>query len=413
MLTQDSNTLTIKGRDLVYAIPESLIRTDDSSTITVIPANPAYWTGTRIAAIAAGYQNYRPLKFKVTYVPQCAVTQQGNVLAGTLWNTLPSMENLQQTLRTSPGGMLTQCYKTHTSDIKMKSNLQFNLFRIGGKFDQESNPFIYVAIARACTDANNHNIIPGYFYVDYTYTFKNPIGLTYAFYNSGLTNLDTKTLHYQNDAFVACYNDPQNGITPGMLIQIDYDSTDQPIYTYNDDIKQPPGDKPVWFFSNSTIGGQPSMKEKPRADIDFTILYNDVAARQAQPFTMTSNYMYVGLPSPPLIQDEYNYVWIFNTKTIDSQIAPLEIDNTLKRVVTVNPIFNWSYHDEDVMPTIQEYIDTVNYTAIKITPNPQLNDGYIVVELDLGKDVADEDRKNVQKRPRKEIILNKEEKKIK
>lgn len=45
-----NNTVRVSGADLVYAVPASLDATPYSTSgiFTVIPANPAYWTGTRI-----------------------------------------------------------------------------------------------------------------------------------------------------------------------------------------------------------------------------------------------------------------------------------------------------------------------------------------------------------------------------
>lgn len=249
--SQDGNSMTVKGRDLVYAIPDTLTTSQNTSIITVIPSNPCYWTGTRVAALASGYQNYRPLMFKVSYVPQCAVTQQGNVIAGTLWNTLPSPSNFQQTLRTSPGGMMTQCYKPATTAVTMRSNLQFNLFRCAGKFDQESNPFTYIALAIATVNENNQRIIPGYFYVDYAYTFKNPIGYSHVFFNSGMTTPQEQLdMDYENMALISCATTGTTAL--GALIQADV-VDNQLTYTYNETTVQLDPQQPVWYFCSSTL----------------------------------------------------------------------------------------------------------------------------------------------------------------
>lgn len=66
----------VVGRDLVTPIPNNVVGRDYLEQLfTVIPANPAYWTGTRISQLAPGYMQYRPLNFKWEYVPQVAVTQ--------------------------------------------------------------------------------------------------------------------------------------------------------------------------------------------------------------------------------------------------------------------------------------------------------------------------------------------------
>lgn len=258
VLRQSNNSMRIRGCDLVYKIPNTLNITT-SDVMTIIPANPAYWTGTRISAIAAGYQNYRPIKFQVTYVPHCAVTQQGNVLAGTLWSMSPSDENLQQTLKTSNGGMLTQCYVPKTTQVNLKSNLQFNLYRMGGKFDQESNPFIFIALAIATTDSNNNKIVPGYFYLNYEYELKNPIGNTVEYYNSMITH------KIQTDyANITCVNCSLNSPPIGSILQFDNGA-----FHYNDQIINLDADAYVWYFCNKVGVTQPNVKIIKTIDADL------------------------------------------------------------------------------------------------------------------------------------------------
>lgn len=262
VLSQSGNTMRVKGRDLVYSIPTSLSSENDCDIITVIPCNPAYWTGTRISAIASGYQNYRPLKFRITYVPQCAVTQQGNVLGGTLWSMSPNNENLQQTLRTSNGGMLTQCYKSKAITVQLKRNLQFNLFRTGGKFDQQSNPFIFMALSIACVDSNNNKIVPGYFYVTYEYELKNPIGNTISYVNSNLVKKSDQYNNYLNSAAVVCKS---SKISIGSILQVDDGK-----YFYNEEEKNLEENDFLWYFCNSSnqnnIAPEPEPEPIPEPD---------------------------------------------------------------------------------------------------------------------------------------------------
>lgn len=227
----------VEGCDLVYKIPDSLTAEyQNTSVISMIPSNPAYWNGTRIAAVASGYQNYRPQRFDVIYIPQCAVTQQGNVLGGTLWNQAPTDENLQQTLKTSNGGMLTQCYQKASSRIKLGTNLQYNLYRMGGPIDQESMPFIFIALGIATVNNSNQRIVPGYFYVRYSYIFKNPIGTGVQYSNSQLTTIEHKESYLLNA--VAYMMEPMrtsNGlqIPIGSKVDIEYNNNaENPGYNY-------------------------------------------------------------------------------------------------------------------------------------------------------------------------------------
>lgn len=256
VLSQTANSMRVRGRDLIYQIPDELIATSqDTPVITVIPCNPAYWTGTRISALAAGYQNYRPLSFTMNYIPQCAVTQQGNVIAGTLWNQSPSFNNLQQTLRTSNGGMLTQCYAKASSVITLKSNLQFNLYRMAGEFDQESNPFIFIALAIGCVDLSGKKINPGYFYVTYEFVLKNPIGNTISYYNSQLVPLNVLPVPFHNVSLINCkqFINPDNQEIPiGALLQDDYTQNGR-VITYNGAQVMLPEDAKFWVFANTQI----------------------------------------------------------------------------------------------------------------------------------------------------------------
>lgn len=265
--SQNGTSMIITGRDLIYKIPDILTTNGDYALMTIIPANPAYWLGTRMAAIASGYQNFRPLKMNIYYIPQVAVTQQGNVLAGTLWSMAPNITNLQQTLKTSNGGILTQCYKPAKSTIELGKNLQFNLYRTGGKFDQESNPFIYVAVAIATTDQNGNRINPGYFYVDYKYELRNPIGDTIQYYTSGLIKNEDYVGNYVNETLINCAN---NDINPGAIIQKD-DTT----YTWNGKPVQIQPTNYVWFFCNTLkTEDEPSEEEDTPVDLKYSGVVN-------------------------------------------------------------------------------------------------------------------------------------------
>lgn len=242
ILLNNGTTMIVGGRDLIYPIPDNLVDQTNATLMTVIPANPCYWMGTRVGALAAGYQNYVPLYFKVTYVPQCAVTQQGVVLGGTLWAMAPNFNNIQQTLKTSNGGILTQCYKGANAVVALGSNLQFKLFRTGGEFDQEANPFNYVALSIATTQ-NNDKIVPGYFYVTYKFKFMNPIGSTVTYYNSGLiTKSSFNPTAYKNSTAVNCQN---LNYPTGAVIQVD-----RGVYKYNGEEVNFADSDHLWYFCN-------------------------------------------------------------------------------------------------------------------------------------------------------------------
>lgn len=267
---------TVTGCDLIYGIPDNLeAANQNTQVIACLPANPSYWVGTRVAAVAAGYQNYRPIKFEVVYVPQCAVTQQGNVLGGSLWDIAPGENNLQQTLKTSNGGMLTQCYQTATATVRMKSNLQYNLYRMGGTIDQESNPFCYWALAIGCYNSNNMKVVPGYFYVRYTYVFKNPIGTGVKYQNSQLTTIANKTTYLLNASLYLCQAvRTANGleVPVGARIDIEYNNNVEApayLYYYNGTLIDVGINTAVWILENQPYTITTSLKSVVREKVNI------------------------------------------------------------------------------------------------------------------------------------------------
>lgn len=250
MLRQNGNSVRVTGRDLIYSIPDDLTSPiQDTNVITVIPANPAYWKGTRIAALASGYQNYRPIIFKITYIPMCAVTQQGNVIGGTIWDDGIDNDNLQQSLRTSNGGFMTQCYVPHTTQIRPKTNLQFNLYRMGGEFSTTSNPFIFVALAIGCKNTNNQRVTPGYFYVTWSFELKNPIGSINTYNNSGLITYKNLRLDMNNTIINI---NPNSEIPFGAYIDVEQGDEDQPLPMYNGTPIEISETTPIWAFTSVT-----------------------------------------------------------------------------------------------------------------------------------------------------------------
>lgn len=212
--SRTATSAIVSGCDLVYPIPANLVASTDT-IFAMFPANPAYWMGTRISQFAPAYQNYRPLSFRVSYIPQVAVTQQGTVFMGTLWNEAAPADNIQQSLFTSNGGCLTQCYIPADTTIQLGRNLQQNLFTMNESLNPDTCPFMFLAGVRGAS------VVPGYFYVTYTYEFRNPIGSAWAFNTSALTtvgalqNLPT----YANMTFVLA--EQAGGFGPGTQLDLE------------------------------------------------------------------------------------------------------------------------------------------------------------------------------------------------
>lgn len=214
--SRTATSAVVSGCDLIYPIPATLAANSDT-IFAMFPANPAYWMGTRISQFAPAYQNYRPLSFRVSYIPQVAVTQQGTVFMGTLWNEAAPTDNIQQSLFTSNGGCLTQCYVPADTTIKLGRNLQQNLFTMNEALNPDTCPFMFLAGVRGA------DVVPGYFYVTYTYEFRNPIGSAWAFNTSGLTTIGAlSTLPtYANMTFVLAQQ--AGGFGPGTQLDLELD----------------------------------------------------------------------------------------------------------------------------------------------------------------------------------------------
>lgn len=179
--SRTATSAIVSGCDLVYPLPD-MVRAGEDYLFAVIPSNPAYWAGTRIAQFAPAYMNYRPISMTFSYIPQVAVTQQGTVFMGTLWYGASPSTNIQQTLVTSNGGCLTQCYVPCDTRIQLGANLNINLYTMSGDMNPYTQPFLFLAGVRGA------DVVPGYFYVTYTYEFKNPIGQSWEYGHSGMTN---------------------------------------------------------------------------------------------------------------------------------------------------------------------------------------------------------------------------------
>lgn len=273
-----ATTARVAGKDLVYSIPDNQISNVDQPLIAFIPANPAYWLGTRVATIAKGYQNYRPIKFNVHYVPHCAATQAGNVIAGTIFHQAPGIENLQQSLKTSNGGIITQAFKPAISHIKVGNNLQKNLYRVGGNIDDDSMPFYFIAIAISTKNQEGQSIIPGYFYVDYVYAFKNPIGDSAVYSNSGLAlfNDQLSTMKNQNIKAIVCqpYITNSLSLAIGTALDVEY-NLEQQAYEFfynNTPIDSPPG--LLWVLSNEQNNTLTSsqMISRVKLPLEYTLV---------------------------------------------------------------------------------------------------------------------------------------------
>jgi hypothetical protein len=254
VIRSDPNSMVVSGRDLVYSIPDVHIN-QGNKVLTVIPSNPAYWRGTRISTLAVGYQQYRPLRFTVHYVPIVSALNQGTVFGGTIWNnqTIPD-ETLQQTLVTTPGGMSTQVFKPYSRSVPCRAFLPKNLFSMAGTFNERSNPFNYVAIAVA-NFQQEQRITPGYFWVSYTYIFKNPTGNNTVYANTGMISLSALQFRLNTSALLcSSMKYVQFGLQKTLdlftEVQIEVDPDGDLIALYNGTYVPLTDETKLWVFQN-------------------------------------------------------------------------------------------------------------------------------------------------------------------
>lgn len=196
--------IIIEGEDLIIPTPNTLPTTSThNSLFLTVPANPLYWTGTRISGIANVYQQYRPLHFEVEYIPQVPVTVPGQVIMGTLWNNGAPEQSLQQTLMSSNGGRMTQCYKPCRSNVICnRTTLPLNQYNVHDDMAlNTTNPFLWVAHysgawSSGTTPTTNQ---PGWIYVRWRYLFS--IGLGNRGYNVAVYNEMDATIATRINAF--------------------------------------------------------------------------------------------------------------------------------------------------------------------------------------------------------------------
>lgn len=153
-------------------------------------ANPAAWNGTRIAAIAAGFQNYRPLKFHVHYRPQVGSTSTLSVFVGTLWqdNYLQTRSSIEPSLVTSPAGTYLPAWQSSMSVVPLGRNLPMRMFPIRDPAF-ETVPFSLIVRSADGGPTSAATVMPGRIFVEYVYEFRNAIGSGSGFQPSRVTTI--------------------------------------------------------------------------------------------------------------------------------------------------------------------------------------------------------------------------------
>lgn len=170
------NKIVVEGEDLIIPTPDTFPNVNVKNQVFLcFPANPSFWKGTRIAGLASQYQQYRPLMLKVRYIPQVPVTCPGQVIFGTLFNESVPNSSLQQTLMTSPGGGMVQCYLEGYSNVPCnKDTLPMDLYNLhDGVVDLKCNPFWWLAHYSGAyqSPTTPTTTQPGWIFVKWKYEF--------------------------------------------------------------------------------------------------------------------------------------------------------------------------------------------------------------------------------------------------
>jgi hypothetical protein len=164
---------------------------------------------------------------------------------------------------------------------------------MAGQFDQESNPFIYIALAIGCTNSNGQKIVPGYFYVTWKYELKNPIGEAIQYYNTGLILYQNIETNYNNKTIVfAGINDTI--IATGTTIQLEDDgNTVTPLY--NGSVLIPSESSPVWEFGNNNTTKQNTrlVPVDTKTTIYYTAKYTSQTTESGIGYTVEDGDNYV------------------------------------------------------------------------------------------------------------------------
>lgn len=221
--------LIVRGYDLVTSF---VLGTNISYYIT---ANPAAWNGTRIAAIAGGFQNYRPLKFRIHYRPQVGSTDERSMFIGTLWQTnyITDRSQLEPSLLTSPGGVYLPSWNDSVSNVNLATCLPQRMFPIRDPHFT-TVPFSVIARSSRGGPSSVSTLMPGRIFIEYTYEFRNAIGSGSGFQPSRITRLTVESVG--SPSYVGTMaTDPA---VSGILVDIDYVGNDEELktqgYPYSD-----------------------------------------------------------------------------------------------------------------------------------------------------------------------------------
>lgn len=273
-------------------------------------ANPLTWIGTKIATIAKGYQNYRPLKFKIHYRPQIGSTVSYSMFIGTVWqgNVITSREAIEATLVTSPGGMYIPAWQISSTTVPLGSRLPMRMFPVRDA-SLTFTPFCVVCRAAEGDSSSEAVAMPGRIFIEYEYEFSNPIGSGYS--SDMMVDSVIPVTLYDNIIYSGSNRSLQPGIlssTSGWLVDMNHVPTpDWPLFSHlTTDMFMGPIDSStgssslIQMFnvkldgkippaiSNTTTPGELAIELYTNSPPEIPSLPTTQAVRSAEPFSSSS-----------------------------------------------------------------------------------------------------------------------------
>lgn len=227
--------LIVQGYDLVTSF------TFGDNISYYITANPAAWNGTRIAAIAGGFQNYRPLKFRIHYRPQVGSTDDRSMFIGTLWQTnyITDRTQIEPSLLTSPGGVYLPAWNDSVSNVNLQTCLPQRMFPTRDPHFT-TVPFSVIARSSQGGPDSRSTTMPGRIFIEYTYEFRNAIGSGTGFSPSRVIPVEVTYRNGGEDLITV--GTPDIGVPSGVIVDVRY---------VNDTV----GDVGFNFSENIPLGG--------------------------------------------------------------------------------------------------------------------------------------------------------------
>lgn len=157
-----SQNLELSGTDM-FQLPS-----DENPKLHMtytLPANPIYWKNTRISAIAAVYQKYRPIMLRMRYVPNCPATSSGSITMGFVEQEITFDESTAVQTILNGGGKNINIFQT--DQIMFRPKIKDDLFTNGDMNQPTCNPFTFYMYTVRQSD-----VPPGIIYIDWQYEFK-------------------------------------------------------------------------------------------------------------------------------------------------------------------------------------------------------------------------------------------------